>query len=173
MGFQRRKFQHYKKKKDEPKQEDIKVKKAPICDIYSAAPCFSGECGLCSNCCNVNDSSKLQERERRYQDLSKIMGKNLIEEYREVYNKRMNTWAKNKGYTDPFLYGYAKEKIKLNSETYSLCKNVHSNVCDDSYCRALYTSTDEYTQKTKYSKYPIYTSDTRDIKLCGVCIDRM
>lgn len=173
MGFQRRKFQHYKKNKDEPKQEDIKVKKAPICDVYSAAPCFSGECGLCANCCRTQDSSKIEERERRYKDMAKILGKPLIEEYREVYNKRLNSWCKNKNYTDPFLYGYAKEKIKVNDETYTLCKNVHSNVCDDSYCRALYVSTDEYTQKTKYNKYPIYTSDTRDIKLCGVCIDRM
>ena len=173
MGFQKRKFQHYKKKKDEPKQEDIKVKKAPKCDIYSAAPCFSGECGLCANCCRTQDSSKLGEREQRYKDMAKILGKPLIEEYREVYNKRLNSWCKNKGYTDPFLYGYARERVKVVTETYTLCKNVHSNVCDDSYCRALYVSTDEYTQKTKYSKYPIYTSDTRDIKLCGVCIDRM
>jgi len=171
MRYQNRKFHSYKKKQvQEPKIEE---KKAPKCDIYSAAPCFSGECGMCANCCRTHDSSKLDERERRYKDMSKIMGKNLIEEYREVYNKRMNTWAKNKGYADPFLYGYAKEKIKVNDETYSLCKNIHSDVCDDSYCRALYNSTDEYTQKTKYSKYPIYTSDTRDIKLCGVCIDRM
>ena len=89
MGFQNRKFHSYKKKTNqEPKQEDIKVKKAPICDVYSAAPCFSGECGLCANCCKTYDSSKLGERERRYKDMSKIMGKNLIEEYREVYNKR-------------------------------------------------------------------------------------
>ena len=173
MGFQRRKFQHYKKKVQEPKQKDIKVKKAPICDVYSAAPCFSGECGLCANCCKTQYSSKLSEREQRYKDMAKILGKPLIEEYREVYNKRLNSWCKNKGYTDPFLYGYARERVKVVTETYTLCKNFHSNVCDDSYCRALYTSTDEYTQKTKYSKYPIYTSDTRDIKLCGVCIDRM
>ena len=173
MRFQNRKFQHYKKKPIQEPEPDIKVKKAPKCDIYSAAPCFSGECGMCANCCNVKDSSKLGERERRYKDMTKIMGKNLIEEYREVYNKRINTWAKSKGYTDPFLYGYAKEKIKMNDETYSLCKKVHSDVCDDPYCRALYNSTDEYTQKTRYSKYPIYTSDIRDIKLCGVCMDRM
>jgi len=172
MGFQKRKFQHYKKQVQEPKPE-IKEKPAPKHDIYSAAPCFSSECGLCANCCRTPDSSKLEEKERRYKDMSKIMGKNLIEEYREVYNKRLNTWAKSKGYTDPFLYGYAKEKIKVNDETYTLCKKIHSDVCDDSYCRALYNSTDEYTQKTKYSKYPIYTSDTRNIKLCGVCIDRM
>ena len=174
MGYQKRKFHSYKKKTNqEPKQEDIKVKKAPKCDVYSAAPCFSGECGLCANCCNVKDSSKLGEREQRYKDMSKIMGKNLIEEYREVYNNRLNNWCKNKGYTDPFLYGYAKEKIKVNDETYTLCKKVHSDVCDDPYCRALYTTTDEYTQKNRYSKYPIYTSDIRNIKLCGVCIDRM
>lgn len=176
MRFQNRKFHSYKNTKKEP-EVDIKVKKAPKCDIYSSAPCFSGECSMCANCCRTIDSSKLEEKERRYKDMSKIMGKNLIEEYREVYNKRLNTWAKNKGYTDPFLYGYAKEKIKVNDganeETYTLCKKVHSDVCDDSYCRALYNSTDEYTQKTKYSKYPIYTSDTRNIKLCGVCIDRM
>ena len=75
------------------------------------------------------------------------MSKNLIEEYREVYNKRLNTWCKSKGYTDPFLYGYAKEKVKVGVETYTLCNKVHSNVCDDPYCRALHTSTDEYTQK--------------------------
>ena len=170
MGFQKRKFQHYKKQDQEPKIEE---KKAPKQDIYSSAPSFSSECGMCANCCRTHDSSKLEEKERRYKDMSKIMGKNLVEEYREVYNKRLNSWAKNKGYTDPFLYGYAKEKIKVGMETYILCKKVHSDVCDDSYCRALYNSTDEYTQKTKYSKYPIYTSDTRDIKLCGVCIDRM
>ena len=173
MGFQRRKFQHYKKKQVQEQKPEIKEKPAPTHDIYSAAPCFSSECGLCANCCRNHDSSKLGERERRYKDMSKIMGKNLIEEYREVYNKRINTWTKSKGYTDPFLYGYAKEKIKLGEETYSLCNKVHSDVCDDPYCRALYNSTDEYTQKTRYSKYPIYTSDTRDIKLCGVCIDRM
>lgn len=171
MRYQNRKFQHYKKKQvQEPKIEE---KKAPKCDIYSSAPCFSGECGMCANCCRTHDSSKLEERERRYKDMSKIMGKNLIEEYREVYNKRLNSWCKNKGYTDPFLYGYTKEKIKVNEETYTLCKNIHSDLCDDSYCRALYNTTDEYTQKTRYSKYPIYTSDIRDIKLCGVCIDRM
>ena len=102
-----------------------------------------------------------------------IMGKNLIEEYRDVYNKRLNTWCKNKGYTDPFLHGYAKERVKVGGETYTLCKKVHSEVCDDPYCRALYLTTDEYTQKNRYSKYPIYTSDTRNINLCGVCIDRM
>ena len=173
MGFQRRKFQHYKKKQVQEPKPEIKEKKAPKCDIYSSAPCFSSECGMCANCCRTPDSSILGEKERRYKDMSKIMGKNLIEEYRGVYNKRLNAWAKNKSYTDPFLYGYAKEKIKVNNETYTLCKKVHSDVCDDSYCRALYNSTDEYTQKTKYSKYPIYTSDTRNIKLCGVCIDRM
>ena len=172
MGFQKRKFQHYKKQVQEPKPE-IKEKKAPKHDIFSSAPCFSSECGMCANCCRTPDSSKLEEKERRYKDMSKIMGKPLIEEYREVYNKRLNSWAKNKSYTDPFLYGYAKEKIKVKEETYTLCKKIHSEVCDDPYCGVLYNSTDEYTQKTKYSKYPIYTSDTRDIKLCGVCIDRM
>tara|TARA_B110000046_G_scaffold123855_1_gene130365 strand:+ start:231 stop:749 length:519 start_codon:yes stop_codon:yes gene_type:complete len=172
MGFQKRKFKHYKKPVQETKQA-IKEKPAPKHDIYSAAPCFSGACGMCANCCRTPDSSKLQERERRYQDMSKIMGKNPIEEYREVYNKRLNEWAKSKDYTDPYLYGYAKEKIKVKDETYSLCMKIHSDVCDDSYCKALYMTTDEYTQKTKYSKYPIYKSDTRDIKLCGICIDRM
>jgi len=173
MGFQKRKFHSYKKKKKVVVEKDIKGKKAPEYDVFSAAPCFSGECGMCASCCKTRDSSKLGERERRYKDMSKIMGKTLIEEYREVYNKRLNSWCKNKGYTDPFLYGYAKEKIKMNDETYSLCNKIHSDVCDDPYCRTLYNTTDEYTQKTRYSKYPIYNSDIRNIKLCGVCIDRM
>tara|TARA_A100001015_G_scaffold287846_1_gene358054 strand:- start:3068 stop:3589 length:522 start_codon:yes stop_codon:yes gene_type:complete len=173
MGFQKRKFHSYKKKQVQETKPDIKEKKAPKCDIYSAAPCFSGECGMCANCCKTHDSSKLQEYERRYKDMSKIMGKNMIEEYREVYNKRLNTWCKSKSYVDPFLYGYAKEKIKIGSETYTLCNVAHTSVCDDPYCRVLHLTTDEYTQKTRYSKYPIYTSDTRNINLCGVCMDRM
>ena len=173
MRFQNRNFRSYKNTKKVQQEVDIKVKIAPKCDVYSAAPCFSGDCGLCADCCNVKDSSKVEEYERRYKDMSKLMGKTLIEEYREVYNKRLNSWCKNKGYTDPFLYGYTKEKIKVNDETYTLCKKIHSEVCDDSYCMTLYTTTDEYTQKTKYSKYPIYKSDIRNIKLCGVCIDRM
>ena len=173
MGFQKRKYYSHKKKQIQEPKPDIKVKKAPKCDVYSAAPCFSGECGLCANCCKTHDSSKLDESERRYKDMSKIMGKTMIEEYREVYNKRLNTWAKSKSYTDPFLYGYAKEKIKVKDETYTLCNKIHTNICDDSYCRVLHLTTDEYTQKTKYSKYPIYSSDIRNIKLCGVCIDKL
>ena len=37
MGFQKRKFHSYKKSIQE-KKLDIKVKKAPKCDIHSAAP---------------------------------------------------------------------------------------------------------------------------------------
>ena len=103
MGFQKRKFHSYKKPIQE-KKPDIKVKKAPKCDVYSSAPCFSGECGLCANCCRTQDSSKLQEKERRYQDMSKIMGKNLIEEYRGVYNKRLNNWCKNLSNRDLCYY---------------------------------------------------------------------
>ena len=70
-----------KVKRNPSKELLIKVKKAPKCDIYSAAPCFSGDCGMCANCCRVYDPSKLQEYDRRYKDMTKIMGKNLIEEY--------------------------------------------------------------------------------------------
>ena len=41
MGYQKRNFRSYKNK--QVQEPDIKVKKAPKCDIHSAAPCFSGD----------------------------------------------------------------------------------------------------------------------------------
>ena len=79
MRFQNRKFHSYKNKKFQEPKPDIKEKKAPKCDVYSAAPCFSGDCGMCANCCRVYDPSKLQEYDRRYKDMSKIMGIPMIE----------------------------------------------------------------------------------------------
>ena len=199
MGYQNRKFTQYKKagagKEGAGKAGAGKADKETVLvrpklndgkPTPAAAPCFSATCGLCATCCGGgggggnccgstitgNDISKVKEKDRRYSDMSKLMGKSLIEEYRGVYINRLNHWTKSRGYTDPQYYGLAPVKIKYNEETFHLYKKRHGEACDDPYCRALYNSENEYTLKKRYVKYPIYKSDKRDIRLCGVCMDR-
>jgi hypothetical protein len=168
---QNRKYNRYKKKVQEPVL-NVRPKLNDDKTMISAAPCFSGTCGLCASCCRNTDSSKLGEKERRYNDMTKLMGKTLIEEYRVIYTGRLNHWAKSRGYTDPQFPGIASKKVKYNEEMFTLRQSNHNDVCDHPYCRVLYNSENEYTQKKRYVKYPIYKSNTRDIKLCGVCMDR-
>ena len=46
------------------------------------APCFSGECGFCSNCCDSNYKYKYKypENIQRAYDLKKFMGKQKVQE---------------------------------------------------------------------------------------------
>ena len=174
MRYQNRKFTQYKKTVSGKADTEAAVVRPKLSDgkpAPAAAQCFSGTCGLCADCCGSStDISK--DKDRRYSDMSKLMGKSLIEEYRGVYIARLNHWTKSRGYTDPQYYGVAPLKIKYKEETFHLYKKRHGEACDDPYCRALYNFENEYTQKKRYVKYPIYKSDKRDIRLCGVCMDR-
>jgi hypothetical protein len=174
MRYQNRKFTQHKKAGSGT--AEVAVVRPKLSDgkpAPAAAQCFSGTCGLCAVCCSNSTSTDIsKEKDRRYSDMSKLMGKSLIEEYRGVYIARLNHWTKSRGYTDPQYYGVTPLKIKYKEETFHLYKKRHGEACDDPYCRALYNSENEYTQKKRYVKYPIYKSDKRDIRLCGVCMDR-
>lgn len=174
MRYQNRKStQHKKVVSGKPEAAVARPKLSDGKPVPAAAQCFSGTCGLCADCCGYITTTDISnEKDRRYNDMTKLMGKTLIEEYRVIYMGRLNHWAKSRGYTDPQFPGIASKKVKYNEEIFTLCQSNHNDVCDHPYCRVLYNSENEYTQKKRYVKYPIYKSDTRDIKLCGVCMDR-
>lgn len=101
------------------------------------APCFSGECGFCSNCCDSYYEYRYPENIQRAYDLKKFMGKQKVQEETDNYHKSLNKFMKTKGYYSPNDYGYMKENIKYEkggSEEYTkykLMKNKHKEVCDD------------------------------------------
>ena len=136
------------------------------------APCFSGECGFCVNCCGGIDASKENHNDRRAKSLKIIMGKDLVEEYRQIYNKRLNEWCKTRKYKDPYERGYARGMIRICDDKYILPNDKHNNICDNIYCRMLYHSSNEWEQRKRYPNYPIYTNDNNKLSLCGVCLDR-
>jgi len=143
-------------------------------NFSSATPCFSHECGLCVSCCG-GDKSSLSHSERRAKDLSIMMGKKNVEEYRKFYNNRLNTWCKNRGYRDPSDYGWSQEKVKKirtydTNDIFILSTERHNKVCDDPYCKMLYHSGTEWDQKKKFPNYPIYTY--HNLSLCPICLDR-
>jgi len=60
------------------------------------APCFSGECGFCSECCKSdfkdnnnpkNNNDKNNESLQRAKDLNKFIDKQRLEDEKDHYNK--------------------------------------------------------------------------------------
>ena len=142
--------------------------------------CFSGECGLCKNCCQNTDESfqkiihNKNEDERRSEDLSKMMGKNYVQEVKDRYNKNLKEWCKNYSFKDPYCYGYAPE---IKSETYTgrnekykIIDKIHNHVCNNTYCKMMYTTSTIWEQEKKYSLLPIYKNINKDNFLCGPCL---
>tara|TARA_B100000683_G_scaffold264289_1_gene293654 strand:- start:209 stop:658 length:450 start_codon:yes stop_codon:yes gene_type:complete len=141
------------------------------------APCFSGECGFCVNCCGGVDRSKESDIDRRSKSLKIMMGKEVVEEYRSVYNNRLNQWCRNRKYKDPYERGFAPNMMNMRGEKYILPNDIHQNICNDMYCRMLYHSDNEWDQKKKYPNYPIYSNkyniDNSDkLSFCAICIER-
>ena len=143
----------------------------------SATPCFSGECGLCIDCCGGTDHYLTSHNDRRAKELYLMLGKNPTEEYRKYYNTKLNTWCKNKGYRDPYDRGWAHNTIKVNYSgtiyNFSLSEDKHNRVCDNHYCKMLYHSSNEWDKKKKFPNYPIYRNDDKNLSLCSICIDNI
>jgi len=143
------------------------------------APCFSGECGFCSNCCDSKYRYKYPENIQRAYDLKKFMGKQKVHEETDYYHKSLNKIMETKGYYSPNDYGYMKENIKYEkggSEEYTkykLMKNRHKEICDDPLCKIFYISAHENHQLKFYPNIPLYSRvvDNNHF-LCAVCIDR-
>jgi len=146
----------------------------------SATQCFSDECGLCSNCCvNTMNEFKVSDIEtkellERGRDLSKLMGKQYVEEVKDRYNKNLKTWCIKYGYEDPMCFGYAPEEIKENfsgkNEKFKIINTKHNAICDDPYCRMLYFTSTDWEHKTRHSMLPMYNRERDNLKICGPCL---
>lgn len=142
--------------------------------------CFSGECGLCKNCCQNTEESLQKnihnkpESERRSEDLSKIIGKNNVQEFKDRYNKNLKEWCKNYSFKDPFCYGYApknkRETFTGRNEKYKIIDKIHKDVCDNLYCKMMYTTSTSWEQEKKYCLLPVYKNINEEKYLCGPCL---
>jgi len=58
-----------------------------------------------------------------------MIGKQGLEEHKKNYNRVLNEWCKNRGYSYPWLYGWVQEKIKKQNNIYKLKLDKHNSVC--------------------------------------------
>ena len=143
------------------------------------APCFSGDCGLCRNCCaramNYIKPSEAPESIQRAHSLKKFMG-SRVNENLETYNKSMNAFARRTGYADPKDIGFAMKRQWNNGYRYQLIQKPHKEICDNELCKVFYISSDKTKQELNYPKYPLYERRTTEENklpphyLCALCV---
>ena len=145
------------------------------------APCFSGNCGLCRNCCaramNYIKPSEAPESIQRAHSLKKFMGSRLNEKH-ETNNKSMNAFAKRTGYAGPKDIGFAMKRQWNNDYRYQLIQKPHKEICDNELCKVFYISSDKTKQELNYPKYPLYERRTTEENklpphyLCALCVSQ-
>ena len=147
--------------------------------------CFSGECGFCEQC-----SSSLAHLPRkdepgipisdhcltRAEDNLKIISP-------ELYNKKCNTYHKRLKSLSIRDQTYVQDVIPKKCElhesvfgepsVYTRIEGTHGAVCDDMYCKMMFTQSDDGTKALKYTGIPMYTRSSDDgCQLCAVCITK-
>ena len=147
-----------------------------------SAPCFSGDCGFCRNCCaramNRLEPSEATESLQRANVLKKFMGVKRVNEELDDYNKSMNTFAKRTGYADPKDIGFTMKRQWNNDFRYQLIQKEHKAICDDELCKVIYISSDKTKQEINYPKYPMYQRHAGEENklpphyLCALCISK-
>jgi len=149
------------------------------------APCFSGRCGFCVQCCSSGSNSissysehKSSEPEvlQRAEDLKKFMFSRLDKD-RDHYNKTLNKFVKSVAYRSPTDIGFIKKIVfydnKPDYDKYRLIQKVHKEVCDDQLCKVFFVSAHDSKKTTFYPILPIYKRVIdNNHKLCALCINR-
>lgn len=151
------------------------------------AQCFSGECGLCFQCCETGTNwfENHQKEEsasdclRRAKDHSKLLGKKRVEEITIQYNKDLKKFSKDNGYKRPDDEGWTSHIKKFYKRgsfdpiVYKLIKTTHSAICDDPQCKVIYVNSSDWAHASQYPIMPMYTRmPNDDHQICGVCINR-
>jgi hypothetical protein len=144
-----------------------------------SSPCFSGQCGFCEGCCEHNNPivSQAKELAMRAQDYTKFMGNKLVEEEHNKYSVALKKTMRKADYRNPTDIGYMSTQINyekgqpLTHLKYKLNKEIHNEVCSDRLCQVFFHGSHEVTQKSYYSKLPVYTRMVdRNHNMCAVCI---
>ena len=142
---------------------------------YSASSCFSGECGLCHECCsNFSEKPKRKGlvKDQLTEDLSKFFPSEEIYNQSLAHNKRLNAWSKQMEYKSPMDTGKAPKSVNYYGETFKIVKGkLHDYVCDDPMCRLIHYSLHDSIKKKTYPKFPIYLRKDEKCKLCALCVE--
>jgi len=143
------------------------------------APCFSGECGFCPSCCDLDPISKDHESIQRAYDLKKFIGSQRIQEEQDKYNKSLKKITKKYDYHNPTDIGFMPPIIKfekgqpIDYVKYNLIKGNHTIICDDLLCKVFFIISHDGLRSSYYSKLPIYNRNhDKNHNLCAVCINR-
>jgi len=141
----------------------------------NATPCFSGECGLCVNCCGNYQCSPVISEEtsktQRAQDHVKFE-KAHLETMTQNYWKGLREIYKEVGYSSPEEPGGLPRTYRIHHEsqlidTYSLHRQNHDMICHMPLCQMMYHNTHEY-QRGVYRVIPIYVG--KHCNLCCSCV---
>jgi hypothetical protein len=149
-------------------------------NFVNSAPCFSGECGLCVNCCGNYQSSPVLSEEtsktQRAQDHIKFE-KPQLEEMTQTYWKDLRKIYQEVAYSSPEEPGGLPRMYHIKNEpftsdidtyeTYPLHRRNHDMVCHMPLCRMMYQNTHEYQRKV-YNVLPIYVG--KHCNLCAPCV---
>ena len=136
------------------------------------APCFSGECGFCPECCKSSKISNEPECLQRANDLSKFLGKQKIAEELNLYNQSLNQLIKKYDYRNPKDPGFLPQRVMYQNDKYRfITKFPHSSICDDMLCKVFYLTSHDHMKSTNYTRFPIYERlGDHKYHLCAVCI---
>ena len=147
-------------------------------NFTNSSPCFSGECGLCVNCCGNYQSSPVvteetdetDKKQRTYDQIK--FTKNDLEKITQDYWKGLRTIYQGIGYSSPEEPGglprnYNVDNYPHGSDIYRLHRKTHDKVCHMPLCQMMYHDTHEY-QRTVFKVLPVYVGT--HCTLCAPCV---
>ena len=144
-------------------------------NFTNSSPCFSGECGLCVNCCGNYQCapviSEETDKTQRARDHIKFE-KTHLEDMTQGYWKGLRKIYQEVEYGSPEEPGGLPSTYRIHNEphstdTYSLHRKTHDMVCHMPLCRMMYQNTHEY-QRGDYNVLPIYVG--KHCNLCAPCV---
>jgi len=146
-------------------------------NFSNATPCFSGECGLCVNCCGnyqcapvISEETTKTQRAQDHITFEKPRLEGMTQDYgtrvRKIYEEAEYSSPEEPGglprtchvKTHPFIDTY---------ETHTLHRRDHDMVCHMPRCRMMHENTHEY-QRNVYRVLPIYVG--KHCNLCAPCL---
>ena len=140
-----------------------------------ASPCFSGDCGLCLNCSGNYETTMSHKKSKSFmkrEDLSKIYGKQNLEECEKEYMQEMKELCKKRNYKNPELRGTMPLKIMFQDNKYTFVSEYHDLVCHEPMCQARYENSVDHIRKSHFNCIPIYQRDKNKANLCAICMNR-
>ena len=147
-----------------------------------ASTCFSGECGLCSQCCETYPDKAFSNSVSRAKDSKLFCGRKGVDDISNDYTKKLKVWCSDRGYRNPIDRGWTKEVVKKYRNNsfdpifFQLITEYHpSKICSDPLCFMIYEDANEWNRGKTYAIVPLYswkeTIKTPEKYVCGVCLD--